>query len=221
MRRTLFAVALIGLAGLAGLAGWNLNRVFGKEAQAVAAQSRSPAEAKILTEIQRMRAEGRIHLGVPEADGRRLRLLAEAIGAKNVVEVGTSTGYSGLWLALGVLPTEGHITTLEIDAGRAAQARESFRRAGVERLITVVVGDAHKTVTAIQGPVDLVFMDADKDGYVDYLEKLLPLVRPGGLIVAHNANYAPAYLERVSGRADLETVFLTQGSSMAVTLKKR
>jgi predicted O-methyltransferase YrrM len=168
-----------------------------------------------------MQKTGARKFGVPESDGRRLRLLAEALGARNVVEIGTSTGYSGLWLCLGVRGAGGHVTTFEIDPRRAAQAREFFRQAGVEGQITVVEGDAHKNLGAVKGPVDLVFLDADKPGYPDYLRQVLPLVRPGGLILAHNSSMIPEYLAAASRNPDLETIIFSQGGGMAITLKKR
>jgi predicted O-methyltransferase YrrM len=115
----------------------------------------------------------------------------------------------------------GHVTTFEIDPNRAAQARGFFRQAGVESQITVVEGDAHKNIAAVKGPVDLVFLDADKPGYPDYLKQVLPLVRPGGLILAHNVASAPEYLEAVAANPELETIQLTQGSGLSATLKKR
>jgi len=127
-------------------------------------------------------------MNVPVLDGRLLRLLTETIGAKHVVEVGTSNGYSGIWLGLALQKTGGKLATYEIDADRASLARENFKRAGVDEVITLVEGDAHENVKKIKEPIDLLFLDADKEGYVDYLNKLLPLVRPGGLIVGHNIN---------------------------------
>jgi hypothetical protein len=112
-------------------------------------------------------------------NGRMLRLLVESIGAKRVVEVGTSTGYSGLWTLLGLRTTGGRLTTLELDPGRAARARKHFQEAGVEGFVDVVVGDAHQTVKQLQGPIDLVFLDADKEGYARYLEALFARA-PGG-----------------------------------------
>ncbi len=82
------------------------------------------------------------------------------------------------------------------------------------------MGDAHKTLPSLAGPVDLVFLDADKDGYVDYLNQLLPRLRPGGLILAHNVEYAPQYLSQLRASAELDTVRLTQASGLSATLKK-
>jgi predicted O-methyltransferase YrrM len=84
-----------------------------------------------------------------------------------------------------------------------------------------VEGDAHRNVAALRDPVDVVFLDADKEGYVDYLHKLLPLVRPGGLILAHNTEMVPEYMKAVTSSADLDTVVYTAGGGLAVTLKKR
>jgi predicted O-methyltransferase YrrM len=153
-----------------------------------------------------------------------LRLLAESVNAKNVVEIGTSTGYSGLWLSLALEKTGGKLTTFEMDRGRAAMARKHFQQAGVDRMVTLIEGDAHEKVQALKGPVDVVFIDADKEGYVDYLEKVLPLVRPGGLILAHNVNPSMAgegYVRQVTSNSDLETVFYTEGAGLSITLKKR
>lgn len=162
------------------------------------------------------------HLNVPREDGRLIRLLAESIGAKTAVEFGTSTGYSGLWFALALRKTGGRLTTYEYDPGRAETARANFKRAGVDSLITVIVGDAHETAKNLKGPIDIVFIDADKEGYRDYLDKVLPHVRPGGLILAHNIGRIgqnPDYMRAVTENPALETIRMNQ--EMAVTLKKR
>lgn len=165
-------------------------------------------------------------LSVPPEDGRLLRLLAETTGAKHVVEIGTSNGYASVWFCLALRTTGGRLTTFEIDPGRASLARENFKQAGVDKLVTLIEGNAHETVQKLSEPIDILFIDADKDGYLDYLHKLLPLVRPGGLILAHNttdvASQMQDYLEAVTTNAALETVFLHQeGSGIGVTLKKR
>jgi predicted O-methyltransferase YrrM len=184
-------------------------------------QGKDEAEKKVLAVIEQVRAAGEVYLEVPVTDGRMLRVLAESIGAKSVVEVGTSMGYSGMWLCLALQKTGGKLTTFEIDPGRAALARKHFQMAGVDRLVTIVEGDAHQNVTRVKGPVDLVFIDADKEGYLDYLNKLLPAVRPGGLILAHNITSARDYVDAINTNPDLESVFYMQGNGLGVTLKKR
>jgi predicted O-methyltransferase YrrM len=178
-------------------------------------------EARILAVLDRMVKSHQTYLSVPSQDGKALRVLTEAAAAKNVVEIGTSTGYSGLWLCLALERTGGHLTTFEIDHQRAAMAQQHFKEAGVDTLVTIIEGDAHEQVTKLKEPIDVAFIDADKAGYVDYLKKLLPLVRPGGLILAHNVDMVPDYVKIVNTRADLETIFYMEGGGLSVTLKKR
>lgn len=178
----------------------------------------SPAEARILAVLDRMVANHELFLAVDAETGRMLRLLAETTGAKKVVEIGTSTGYSGLWTCLALRATGGRLTTFELDPGRAEQARKHFQEAGVDPLVDVVVGDAHENVKRLTGPIDLLFLDADKEGYADYLKTLLPLVRQGGLIAADNIGSAPDYYKAVTTDPQLETVSFGR---FAVTLKKR
>ncbi len=192
-----------------------------------APQGKDAAEQKILGILDDMyENQRRGMMNVPTDDGRLLRLLVEMSGAKHVVEVGTSNGYSGLWMCLGLRTTGGKLTTYEIDAGRARLARENFERAGVAELIDLVEGDAHKEILKLKGPIDIVFLDADKEGYVDYLNKLLPLLRPGGLVIGHNArSHAGSmqpFLDAIGSKPELETLFLHMHSAgMSVTMKKR
>ena len=186
---------------------------------------KSNNEKQILAVLDDLDHNQRSRLTVPAEDARLLRLLTESIDAKHVVELGTANGYSGIWFALALQTTGGKLTTFEIDPQSVKQARENFKRAGVDQFITQVEGDAHETVTKLTGPIDLLFIDADKDGYVDYLNKLLPLVRPGGLVIAHNMRVPPPdpqYIKAITTNPDLETVFLNMHSAgLAVTLKKR
>ena len=183
--------------------------------------AKTDAEKRILAVLDDIVKSHHTYLSVPMQDGRALRLLTEASGAKNVVEIGTSTGYSGLWFCLALQSTGGHLTTFELDHQRASMARGHFREAGVDGLVTIVEGDAHQNVAKVKGPVDVAFLDADKDGYIDYLQKVLPLVRPGGLILAHNVDMVPDYVKAVTTSAGLETIFYMEGGGLAVTLKKR
>jgi predicted O-methyltransferase YrrM len=197
---------------------------FGPSATPNPPLAKSEAEKKILATLDGMVQAGEMYLNVPAEDGRLLRLLAEAAGARNIVEIGTSTGYSGLWLCLALQATGGRLTTFELDAGRAATARRHFQQAGVDGLVTIVQGDAHENVGRLKDPIDVLFIDADKEGYEDYLTRLLPLVRPGGLILAHNIDSGQTgygYGKAVTTNPELETVFYSLGGGLAVTLKKR
>lgn len=190
----------------------------------------SPSLAKNDREKQAFAAldemsRGKWYLNVTTREGRVLRQLTEALGAKRVVEIGTSSGYSTIWLALGARAAGGKVTTHEIDPKAIQMARANFKKAGVEDLITIVEGDAHETVKQHKEPIDLVFLDADKKGYVDYLQKLLPLVRPGGLILGHDMHRPmpdPRYIEAITKNPDLETSFIMMESfGISMTLKKR
>ncbi len=183
-------------------------------------------EKKILDVLEYMyRNQRRGMMNVSPEDGRLLRLMTEVTNAQHVVEIGTSNGYSAIWFCLALSTTGGKLTTHEIDAGRAALARENFKRAGVDHMVTLVEGDAHEEVTKLKGPIDMVFLDADKPGYLDYLNKLLPLVRPGGLVIAHNMRYPspdPRYIKAITTNPDLETIFLHMNAAgIGVSLKKR
>jgi predicted O-methyltransferase YrrM len=109
--------------------------------------------------------------------------------------------------------TGGRLTTFELDPRRASIARSHFQKAGVDRLVTLVEGDAHQNVGKLKGPIDIAFIDAEKEGYIDYLNKVLPLVRPGGLILAHNLDMAPEYVKTVTANPNLDTVFYMQETS--------
>lgn len=176
-------------------------------------------EKKILGILDDIRARQQ-YRNVPPQDGRLLRLMAETMNAKNVVEIGTSTGYSGIWFGLALQKTGGKLTTFEIDAGRAATARDNFKRAGMADIVTLVEGDAHEKVAVLKGPIDILFLDADKEGYIDYLNKLLPLIRPGGLVIGHNINPRmadPRFMEAITTDPNLETIVRTE---VSLTLKK-
>ncbi|MCA9187141.1 MAG: class I SAM-dependent methyltransferase [Planctomycetales bacterium] len=186
--------------------------------------AKSPEEQRIVDALKEM-WQGERHLNVSAMDGRLLRMLTESCNAQRVVEIGTSTGESALWLAMALRTTGGKLWTHEIDAGRAATARKNFEKAGVNGIITVIEGDAHETVTQHTEPIDILFLDADKEGYIDYLDKLLPLVKPGGLIIAHNMNTRqadPRFVKAITEDKNLETlILLKEGMGLGVTLKKR
>jgi predicted O-methyltransferase YrrM/SAM-dependent methyltransferase len=187
---------------------------------------KTQAERKIAFIIGQMdKDSSRRYANVSPSDGRCLRLLTEALDAKRVVEIGTSTGCSGLWFAMALRSTGGKLITHEIDADRIKMARKNFNRADVNDLITIIEGDAHKTIMQHTEPIDILFIDADKEGYTDYLNKLLPLVRPGGLILAHNINMQDKgisdYVKAVTTNPDLDTIFYEEGDGLSITLKKR
>ncbi|MBN2375347.1 MAG: O-methyltransferase [Sedimentisphaerales bacterium] len=194
-------------------------------------QTKSPlpiddAEKKILTVLNDMKNDpNQRFANISFDDGRLLRQLTEATDAKRVVELGTSTGYSGIWFAMALKKTGGKLLTHEIDPDRAKKARNNFNRSGLGDVVTIIEGDAHETVKQHKDPIDIIFLDADKQGYIDYLNKLLPLVRPGGLIIAHNMRYPradPDFVKAITNNPKLDTTYvLMEGAGMSITLKKR
>jgi caffeoyl-CoA O-methyltransferase len=186
--------------------------------------AKNDAEKQALAVLDEM-TKGQWYLNVTTREGRVLRQLAETMGAKRIVEIGTSSGYSTIWLALAVRSTGGKVYTHELDPEKVKIARANFKKAGLEDVITVIEGDAHETVKQHKEPIDLVFLDADKKGYVDYLEKLLPLVRAGGLVLGHDMHRPmpdPRYIEAITKNPALETSFIMMESfGMSMTLKKR
>jgi predicted O-methyltransferase YrrM len=149
-------------------------------------QSTSSLDARALERLKWMPVhEGNLWNVNPD-EGAFLRDLAVKVHAQRALEIGTSNGYSGIWIAMGLRATGGHLLTLEIDEGRARLAQENFRAAGVDPIVTLKLGDALKELPKLQGPFQFVFIDAWKQDYVKYLNMVLPMVPAGGVIAAHN-----------------------------------
>jgi len=186
--------------------------------------ARNEAEKRALAALDEM-TRGLWYLNVTTREGRVLRQLTEAVGAKRVVEIGTSSGYSTIWLAMGVRSRGGKVFTHEIDPEKVKLAGANFKKAGVDDLVTIIPGDAHETIKQHKEPIDVVFFDAEKLGYLDYLQKLLPLVRPGGLILGHDMHRPmpdPRYIKAITTNPDLDTSFVMMESyGISMTMKKR
>src|SRR6266480_3846289 len=144
---TLIAIVLITVAGMVGQRP-DHERTAPENAQSPPL-GQTESEKRILTTINDVVRAGALYANVPVADGRMLRLLTEAANAKNVIEIGTSTGISGLWFCMALEKTGGKLTTFELDPQRAALARTHFRQAGVDQFVTIVQGDAHQAVTRL------------------------------------------------------------------------
>ena len=121
-------------------------------------------EKKILATLEEM-GQGARFANVSPTDGRLLRMLTESINAKTVVEIGTSTGESGVWFAMALARPADISSRTRSTQGRAKIAQENFKKAGVDDLITIILGDAHETVKQHKDPIDVLFLDADKEGY--------------------------------------------------------
>ncbi|HSJ51065.1 MAG TPA: O-methyltransferase [Actinomycetota bacterium] len=135
---------------------------------------------------------------VSAAQGRFLHVVARALGARRILEIGTLGGYSTIWLARA-LPADGRLITLELDSSHAEVAQSNLERAGIADRVDVRIGPALDTLPTLTGeaPFDLVFIDADKPAYPDYLEWAIRLARPGTLIVADNVVRGGAVLDEL------------------------
>jgi predicted O-methyltransferase YrrM len=150
---------------------------------AAPAASVDQATARLLAGI---RAADKGQLAVSEEDGRFLRVLVGATNAKSVLEIGAASGYSAIWIGMGLRQTGGRLVTIEYDPVRAKEAAANIQRAGLSDIVRVVPGDAFAEIPKIQGNFDLVFLDAWKPDYKKFFEMVFPRVTPGGLFMAHN-----------------------------------
>ena len=142
-----------------------------------------PAIAKLLAGI---RAADKGQLAVSEEDGRFLRVLVGATNARRVLEIGAASGYSAIWIGLGLRQTGGRLVTIEYDPVRAKEAAANVQRAGLSDIVQVVAGDAFKEIPKVPGQFDLVFLDAWKPDYKKFFDLVFPRVTAGGLFLAHN-----------------------------------
>lgn len=143
----------------------------------------SPLLADLTRETQELMAMPDMQLGHVEATF--LRILLEMIGGKRVLEIGTFTGYTSLVLAQG-LPEDGEVITCDIDAEATSLAQKYWAKSPHGHKIQLRLGPALDTINTIQGAIDFAFIDADKVGYIDYWEAVVPMVRPGGIIAVDN-----------------------------------
>ena len=149
----------------------------------------APSDAMLDGAVARSRAAEMPEIQISAGQGKLLYLLAKLIGARRILELGTLAGYSTIWLARA-LPPGGRVVTMEFSAAHAEVARQNFAAAGLVDRIEVIVGAALESlpgVVARREPLfDMVFIDADKNNYPAYLDLVVPLTRPGGLILADN-----------------------------------
>jgi len=185
-------------------------------------------EKKAFAALEEM-TKGKWYLNITTREGRVLRQLVESTGAKYIVEAGTSSGYSAIWLGIGARATGGKVYTHEISPKMVKMARENIRKAGLEDVITVIEGDAHKTIEMHKKKdvqIDIVFLDAEKKGYLDYMNQLMPNIRPGGLILGHDMHRRPMpdprFIKAITTNPNLATSFIMMDCfGISMTTKKR
>jgi len=208
--------ALRGGARLIGLCGFLL---------AAMAWSGDDPDAKARARLEWLPRNQTGMLNVTTGEGEFLREQVIKVNAQRALEIGTSNGYSSMWIALGCRQTGGRLTTVEIDDAKVKLATENFRAAGVDSLVTLVHGDALREVPRLQGPFEFVFIDAWKQDYVKYLALVLPMVPPGGVIMAHNTTDLRSqmrdFIERIQTDPQLKTTFVDAGpGGFSVSVKQ-
>jgi len=173
-------------------------------------------------------------LNIPTSDGQLLYDLITKGNYKSALEIGTSTGHSGIYIAWALAKTGGKLITIELDESRHKTALENFKQAGLSEYIDARNGDAHTIVKELKGPFDFVFSDADKDWYKNYFIDLDPKLKTGGCFTSHNVYDRSAggrggrggdqgqgsYLEYVKSLKNYETTVNSTGGGLAISYKR-
>ena len=210
LMKAVLALSLVLLAGLLGAAAPH--------------QGPSDIDARVQAFLESHRGSW-YDMNVPEADGREMYRIIVENKYRSALEIGTSTGHSGIWIAWALSKTGGKLITVDIDGDRRQQALANFKAAGVASYIDSKLGDAHEIVPALPGPFDFVFSDADKDWYINYAKAVLPKLSVGGCLVSHNVSergwgYSGEYLRFLRSQPDLETTVFTRGGGMSISFKR-
>jgi caffeoyl-CoA O-methyltransferase len=182
-----------------------------------------PEVDRLLRQIKQVDAG---QLAVSEEDGRMLRVLAVTGRAKRALEVGSASGYSAIWIGLGLRDTGGRLVTVEFDPVRAREAAANVRRAGLADIVQVIPGDAFKEIPKLAGTFDYVFLDAWKKDYKRFLDLVLPRLDGGGLFLAHNVvnkgKDMPDFLAAIETNPALLTAIVTpSGEGISISVKRR
>lgn len=188
---------------------------------------RMEAESRLMKELPRDEAVRRRDewlLAVGPDTGALLNALAKATGARHVLEIGTSHGYSTLWLAEAMAHTGGKVTTIELHEGKAEFAKQHVAKAGLSAYVDVLVGDALAILRTLGAPIDFVLIDLWKDLYIPCFDLVYPKLAAGALVVADNMlqpehvrEQASAYREHVRSTAHMTSILLNVGSGLELS----
>ena len=187
-----------------------------------AAQSKAADVNALLAEI---RSKDTGQLAVSEEDGRFLRLMIASSGTKRALEIGGASGYSAIWIGLGLRKTGGRLVTIEYDPVRAKELVANVRRAGLSDIVEVRTGDAFQQIPKISGTFDFVFLDAWKKDYKRFFDLVYPRLDANGLFIAHNVvnkkHEMGDFLSAVQTHPSLWTTIVSpSGEGMSVSLRK-
>ena len=183
----------------------------------------SPKVQAVLDDIRKADAG---QLAVSAEDGRFLRLLVATNHTKQALEIGAASGYSAIWIGMGLRETGGRLVTIEYDPQRAKEAAANVARAGYSDIVRVVSGDAFKQIPKVEGQFDFVFLDAWKRDYQKFFDMVFPRMPKGGLFVAHNVlnkkSEMPDFLRTIETRPDLfSTIVAPSGEGVSVSWKRQ
>lgn len=175
--------------------------------------------------LETMRRDARRNMSVDPVDGQYFYRLTLELKAQRVLEIGTATGYSGGWFAMALKKTGGRLITIEIDPERHAAAQKNFAAMGVADAVEARLANALTEAARIDGPFDIVLIDAWKPDYLRYYELVLPKVRRGGAILAHNTRNAAfalrPFLDRIQNDPAVRTEFLRESpQGLSICWKK-
>jgi predicted O-methyltransferase YrrM len=166
-------------------------------------------------------------MNVPVSDGKLLYDLILKNNYKSALEIGTSTGHSGIWIAWALSKTGGKLITIEIDESRYKEALANFKEAGLSDYIDARLADAHKLVKELKGPFDFVFSDADKGWYKNYFVAVSPKLKVGGCFTAHNVRAGGGgmygikeFYNYVKSLPNYETSVNNEGGGVSISYKK-
>ncbi len=170
-------------------------------------------------------------MNIPAADGQLLYDIIIKNNYKSALEIGTSTGHSGIWIAWALSKTGGKLITIDIDEERHNRALENFKQAGLSEYIDARLADAHQLVKELKGPFDFVFSDADKDWYKNYFIDVDPKLKTGGCFTAHNISdrgrggfggYGGqgGFLDYIRSLKNYETTVNSSGGGVSISYKK-
>jgi predicted O-methyltransferase YrrM len=219
--RVLVVASAIAAASTANIGLHAQRKPAGEPRTAAPALPGDPNISKILADI---RKKDTGQLAVSEEDGRFLRLMIATSGAKRALEIGGASGYSAIWMGLGLRATGGRLVTIEYDPARAKELAENIKKAGLTDVVQVVAGDAFEQIPKVQGTFDFVFLDAWKKDYKRFFDTVYPRLDTRGLFLAHNVvnkrSEMGDFLDVIHRHPSLWTTIVSpSGEGMSVSLK--
>jgi predicted O-methyltransferase YrrM len=175
--------------------------------------------------LKQIKAADKDQLAVSEEDGRFLRLLVVTRGAKRGLEIGAASGYSAIWMGLGMRETGGKLVTVEYDKARASEAAANIRKAGLSDVVHVISGDAFAEIPKVPGTFDFEFCDAWKRDYQKFFTMVFPRMDKGGLFLGHNVinkrDEMTDFLKTIhTSPGMLTSIVAPSGEGVSITLKR-